>query len=146
MASDNDEIYLHSSFPLPYRALVLVGLGILGWATNLHGLDACGIDVVAAMDLRTDANAANPVMPVHHSAAFSHSKTVALYHAAYRIFLTYAAFCFVSWALFRLVTLGDPILVDYYGYIPVMTALAILVILVWPGNIVCRHEREKFML
>ena len=33
-----------ASFPLPYRVFVLSGLGILGWATNLHGLHALGID------------------------------------------------------------------------------------------------------
>ncbi|KAF8200650.1 EXS family-domain-containing protein [Pholiota molesta] len=141
-----DEILYHLSFPLPYRALLLVGLGLLGWATNLHGLDALGVDVVAAMDLRTDTNPTQPVIPVHHTASFNHSKAVLLYHAAYRIFFSYSALCFLSWCLFRTVTHGDRTLVDYYGYIPVITSIAVIVMLFWPNDVVLKTEREKFTL
>ncbi|KAF8973090.1 EXS family-domain-containing protein [Flammula alnicola] len=144
--SDNDEIYYHLSFPLPYRALFLVGLGILGWATNLHGLDGLRVDVVAAMDLRTDPSSSKVVMPMHHSAPFNHSKAMVLYHAAYRIFFYYSGLCLLSWSLYRLVTQGDRTLVDYYGYIPVFTAIAILLILICPYNIILKTEREKFTL
>jgi len=138
---DSDEIYQHLSFPLPYRVLFLIGLGVLGWATNLHGLDLCGVDAVAAMDLRADAK---PVMPVHHSSAFNHSRAVALYHSAYRLFISYSLFCFLSWSFFRLLTHGGPSLVDSYGYIPVITALAIVIVLVLPHDILLRNERAKF--
>ncbi|KAJ3513713.1 hypothetical protein NLJ89_g2794 [Agrocybe chaxingu] len=143
---DNEELYQHLSFPLPYRVLVLVGLGILGWATNLHGLDVSGVDTIAAMDLRTDTGIAKPVMPVHHSAAFNHLKVVDLYHAAYRLFSLYSFSCFLSWSFYRLVTQGDPARVDSYGYIPVITTLAIIIVLLCPYDIFLKHEREKFTL
>ncbi|KAF6763076.1 EXS family-domain-containing protein [Ephemerocybe angulata] len=79
--------------PLPYRIFLLLGLGILGWATNLHGLEALDVDVVAALDLRPDD-------------AASH---------------------------------GDPLLVDTYGHVPLLTGIA-LVFLVW-----CPAERDKFV-
>ncbi|KDR75178.1 hypothetical protein GALMADRAFT_249130 [Galerina marginata CBS 339.88] len=144
--TDNDEIQYHLAFPLPYRALFLVGVGILGWATNLHGLDALRVDAFDAMDLRTDPNAPKPLMPVHHSAAFNHSRAMILCHSAYRLFFSYAALLFLSWSLYRLVTHGDPSGVDAYGSIPVITAITVFLILLCPYNILERTEREKFTL
>ena len=43
-----DEISFSTSFPLPYRVLVLGAVGVLGWATNLHGLTLLGIDAASA--------------------------------------------------------------------------------------------------
>ncbi|PPQ89725.1 hypothetical protein CVT25_014126 [Psilocybe cyanescens] len=126
-SNDNDEIQYHLSFPLPYRALLLIGLGILGWASNLHGLDILGVDAVSAMELRTEPYTSNSVMPVHHSTAFKHSKVAALYHSV-------------------LVTRGDPLRVDAYGFIPVTTAIVILLVLLCPYNIMFLPEREKFTL
>jgi len=143
---DYGEIYYHLAFPLPYRTFLLIGLGILGWATNLHGLDAAGVDAVAAMDLRTDTNPSKPTMPVHHSLSFNHSKAIVLYNSVYRLLFLYSAFCFLSWCFFRLLTHGDAILVDYYGYIPLVTAITILLILICPYNILLKTEREKFAL
>lgn len=142
--SDHDEVYYHLAFPLPYRTFLLIGLGILGWATNLHGLDAAGVDVVAAMELRTDTNPS--AMPVHHSASFNHSKATVLYNTVYRLFFLYSTFCFLSWCFFRLLTHGDATLVDYYGYIPLITAIVLFLILICPYNILLRAEREKFAL
>lgn len=142
---DTDEIQYHLSFPLPYRVLLLIGLGILGWATNLHGLDNLRMDTVATMDLRTDSQNFNLAIP-HHSPTFNHSKAVALYRSVYRIFLSYASVCFVSWTLYRLVTQDDPLRVDAYGYIPVVTTIAILLILICPYNIMFLSEREKFTM
>lgn len=141
--TDFGEIPYHLAFPLPYRTFLLIGLGILGWATNLHGLDAAGVDAVAAMDLRKDTN---PMMPVHYSASFNHSKAFALYSTVYCLLFLYSAFCFLSWSFFRLVTHGDPALVDYYGYIPLITAVTIFLILICPYNILLKTEREKFTL
>jgi len=142
--TDHTEILYHLAFPLPYRTFLLIGLGILGWATNLHGLDAAGVDAVAAMDLRTDTNPSKQMMPAHHSASFNRSKIIALYNTVYCLLFFYSAFCFLSWSFFRLVTHADATLVDYYGYIPLITAITIFITLVCPYNILLKTEREKF--
>lgn len=139
MSAPPDE-YL--SFLLPYRVLFLLGLGILAWATNLHGLNSCGVDVIGAMNLRAEANFTKPSFPTYH-AALSHSK-VSLYGSTYRLLLSYACFCTSSWVLFRVVTNGDPLLMDKYGYVPVITAIATIFLLLCPYDILVRSEREKF--
>jgi cytochrome c oxidase subunit IV len=144
--TDYGEITYHLAFPVPYRTFFLIGLGILAWATNLHGLDAAGVDAVAAMDLRTDTNPSKLMMPVHHSASFNHSKAIALYNSVYCLLFLYSTFCFLSWFFFRMVTHGDATLVDYYGYIPLITAITIFLILICPYNILLKTEREKFTL
>ncbi|KAF8160773.1 EXS family-domain-containing protein [Crassisporium funariophilum] len=142
--TDNDELIHNLSFPLPYRVLLLVGVGILGWATNLHGLEALGVDARSALDLRTTASPSKTVIPIRHPPAHSHSKTVELYHFPYRIFFGYSGLCFLSWVIYRLATRGDASLVDSYGYIPVITAASILLILICPYNVLFKSEREKF--
>ncbi|KAF8904444.1 EXS family-domain-containing protein [Gymnopilus junonius] len=143
--TDNDEIQYHLSFPLPYRTLFLVGLGILGWATNLHGLDALGVDVVATMELRTEHSHSKMLISMHNSAVLNHSKAIELYHSSYRIFFDFSTFCFLSWLLYRMVTHGNLSLVDAYGYIPVITAIVVILILLCPYNIFMKVEREKFI-
>ena len=137
------EFLTNLSFPLPYRVLFLIGLGILAWATNLHGLDSCGVDVIGAMTLRVETNPSNPTIPSYHP-AFNHLKIVSLYQSAYRLFLSYATICISSWALFRLMTRDDPSLTDKYGYVPVVTAIAIIFLLLCPYDILVRSERDKF--
>lgn len=136
----DSEFLTNLSFPLPYRVLFLIGLGTLAWATNLHGLNMCGVDVVGAMNLRAEANFTRPT---HHS-AFNHSKLVLLYQPIYRLFFLYTSFCLSSWVLFRVMTHGDPSLLDKYAYIPVITAIAIIFLLLCPYDVLVRPEREKF--
>ncbi|KAK7005649.1 protein-er retention protein [Favolaschia claudopus] len=132
-----EEIPVILSFPLPFRVLVLAGLGILGWATNLHGLDVLGVDPAAAMDLRL------------HSSPFpsspSHTPVHTIYTAVYRLFTIYSVWVFLSWATFRWVTYGNMLLVDAFGYIPAVSALVVLLVLVCPLDIACKHERDKFL-
>ena len=141
MPVTGDELDHHLAFPLPYRIFLLTGLGILGWAINLQSLDALGIDPIAAMDLRSDIKT---IMPAHHSPVSNRSKVLALSSSVYRIFITYSTICFLSWALYRLATRGDVSLVDSYGYIPSITAIVIVLILVCPYDIFFKCEREKF--
>lgn len=130
------------SFPLPFHIFVLVGLGILGWATNLHGLDIAGIDVIGAMDLRTDGG--NP-LPAHHSPVKHSSNLSVHYRALYQICMVYSLLGFVSWAAYRHATHGDLVLMDTFGYIPGITALLALSILLCPYNVLHKTERRKFL-
>ncbi len=140
-ATPDSEFLTNLSFPLPYRVLFLIGLGILAWATNLHGLNSCGVDVAGAMTFRVETNFSNP--PTYHP-GFNPLKIVSLYQAAYRLFLSYTSICIFSWVLFRVMTHGDPSLTDKYGYVPVITAIAIVFLLLCPYDILVRSEREKF--
>ena len=135
--TDTDEITHHLTFPLPYRIFLLTGLGILGWAINLQSLDAFGIDPIAAMDLRSDPKI---MMPAHPN----RFKVLVLYTSVYRISIVYFTMCLLSWGLYRLATRGDASLVDSYGYIPSVTAVVILLILVWPYDVFFKCERDKF--
>jgi len=135
------------SFPLPFRVLVLAGMGILGWATNLHGLDLVGVDVVTAMDLRTnEGNQTRPPLPAHRTGGFKRvSNPSTIYLSVYRIFIAYSIWCMSSWVLFRYATYGDLVLVDVFGYIPGVSAIVVLLVLILPANVIQKHERVKFL-
>lgn len=137
------------SFPLPFRVLVLAGLGILGWATNLHGLDLLGVDAVNALDLRVDVASSNAHIHLPSHLSGSTAKHPAhpsvIYTAVYRLFSAYALWVFLSWAVFRYLTYGDILLVDAFGYIPAISALVVLLVLVCPIDALYKHERDKFL-
>ncbi|KAG5654382.1 hypothetical protein H0H81_003206 [Sphagnurus paluster] len=130
------------AFPLPFQILALIGLQILGWATNLHGLDAAGIDVISSLDLRTDIS--NP-LPAHHPTPRQSSALVALYRSVYRIFVAYSCLCFASWLAWEYTTKGDVRRVDTFGYIPGIASLSIVCILLCPYNILHKTERRKLL-
>ncbi|KAF7361753.1 Protein-er retention protein [Mycena venus] len=144
--SSETEIPVILSFPLPFRVLVLTGLGILGWATNLHGLDLLGVDAVAAMDLRVDAPSPNH-LPAHLSSSTAKhpANPAVIYTAVYRLFTAYSLWVFFSWAVFRFLTYGNMTLVDAFGYIPAISALVVLLVLVCPIDALYKHERDKFL-
>jgi hypothetical protein len=131
--------------PLPYRIFVLFGLGILGWASNLHLLDALDVDVVQALDLRTVEDNAPVRLPLTQREHAGSSRTHTLIRTTYQVFLGYTAFCTASWMLFRFKTNGDPLLVDAYGHIPVITACFLFLIVLCPYDYFFKTERDKFV-
>lgn len=139
---DLEELSWGVAFPLPYRVLTLAGLGILAWATNVHVLQLLGIDVATGMGLQPDVHSSSR----HPTTYRTPGDARLIYEAAYRIFARYSIWCLISWALFRLATRGSAQEVDVYGYIPGLTALAVLVALFCPWNILYRSERRKFIL
>ncbi|KAF9051192.1 EXS-domain-containing protein, partial [Hymenopellis radicata] len=68
-----------------------------------------------------------------------------LYGPVYRISAAYFGWCFLSWAIYRYATDGNFLFIDVFGYIPGVSALLILFILVCPYNIFYKHERDKFL-
>ncbi|KAJ6499143.1 EXS family-domain-containing protein [Mycena sanguinolenta] len=142
----SSEIPVILSFPLPFRVLVLAGLGILGWATNLHGLDMLGVDAVAAMDLRLDADTHLHLPPHLSSSAPKYpAQPSMIYNAVYRLFAAYSLWVFFSWVAFRYLTYGNMSLVDAFGYIPAVSALVVLLVLICPIDTLYKHERDKFL-
>ena len=136
---DTINIPLVVAFPLPFQILALIGLAILGWATNLHGLHLAGIDVSGALDLRTNA------LPAHHHGPRPIGSLVALYRAVYRLSVVYSLLCFVAWSAYRYNTHGDVGLVDRFGYIPCIAALSAVSLLFCPFNILHKTERRRFL-
>lgn len=131
-------------FPLPYRIFLLLGLGILGWASNLHVLDALDVDTVQALDLRTEDNP--PVrLPVTQREHANGSRAHTLIRTTYKVFLAYSVFCTASWIIYRLKTKGDPLLVDSYGHIPVITSCLLVLAVICPFDLFYKSERDKFI-
>lgn len=132
-------------FPLPYRILLLLGLGILGWASNLHVLDALEVDAVQALDLRTEDTSAPVRLPVTQRDHANSSRAHTLIRTTYKVFLAYSLFCTGSWIVYRFKTKGDPSLVDSYGHIPVITACLLLLAVFCPFDLFYKTERDKFV-
>jgi len=142
-------------FPLPYRCLMLVGIGILGWATNLHGLHFLGVDTSHVLDIRryntVEIGYESPPIPttvsssrLHRGAtAFAHPSS--LYRPIYKIFITYGVLILTSWLLFRLMSSSSPTEMDSSKIIPSLTFFAILISLFWPWSFSQRHERYTFL-
>jgi hypothetical protein len=138
-----------ASFPLPFRVLFLVGAGIACWAVNLHILHVTGIDAAHALDIRLErfpsflSSPPSPVSSPVTSTSFSHSAN--LHSPVYKIFRAYTTWSFAGWAIFRLLTGGERQNLDRYKFIPALTALGAVCILMYPWNIVQKRERLAFM-
>lgn len=151
-----DEITFSTYFPLPYRVLTLAGFGILGWATNIHGLNLLGIDAASALELSTRRPADDPLdsslppvspttpLPTHNGwKLVAHPASV--YWPVYRLFLQYATVALLSWALFYRATGGKTDVVDMFRFIPAVTLTCIFMFLVSPFNLFEKRERDKFL-
>ncbi|KAG0701347.1 EXS family-domain-containing protein [Suillus ampliporus] len=132
---------LATSFPLPFRVLFLIGLGILGWATNLHGLHLLGIDAPSALELHSG----RVFLPTTSSPSRTHSPARMSYMPVYRLFAGYATWCFVGWSFFRLVTRSNTMLVDTFKYIPAVCSLGVLTTLICPYEMCQKRERDLFL-
>jgi hypothetical protein len=151
------EIPLAATFPLPFRVLVLAGLGLLGWATNLHGLHAAHVDAPAALDLRAPGHGLLVLPPSPRTSPLpshghvnvnlpAHPHPPTVYVPLYRLTAGYAAWVFASWILFRAATHGDPKLVDVFKYVPGLAVLGVLVALTCPWDVCRKRERDLFLL
>jgi hypothetical protein len=147
--SSNVEIPFAATFPLPFRVLCLAGMGILGWATNLHGLNILGIDAAAALELRKASTEYAPLrapLPTHQGPGFKlFLNPAATYYPIYRLFAVFVAWCFIAWSIFRLLTRGDVVLVDIFRYVPAICSLGVLVVLICPLDVFYKRERDMFL-
>lgn len=152
MSNDvGQETTFSAIFPLPYRVLSLAGLGILAWAVNLHGLHLAGIDAARALDLdphrarNTLTNRSPSPLPTVSRSGWKHVSATDSYHVhVYKLFLQYSVCVTISWLIYRNATNGDVGLVDVFKYIPAVTALVLLVLLICPFDLFQKHERDRF--
>lgn len=136
----DNQVPLAAIFPLPFRVLFLVSLGVLGWATNLHGLQLLGIDGPGALELQPS----NSYLPLR-SPSSGHLSPHTCYVALYRIFIEHTGWCFAAWLVFRAATLSDTALVDTFRYIPAVCILVVLTVLVCPCDVFHKRERDCFL-
>jgi len=68
-----------------------------------------------------------------------------VYDPIYRLAVMFLAWCFLGWALFRLVTHGNVVLVDIFRYVPAICALGVLTVLICPFDVVHKRERDMFL-
>lgn len=144
----SSEAIFSATFPLPFRALSLVGLGILSWATNLHGLRALGIDATSALHLNSYHNRNQYVerfsLPSTEGRRSKWSDSQAAYLPVYTLFLQYSAIAGVAWLLYRHAIQQNLELVDVYRFIPAVTCLFIFMLLISPSKAFERFERDAF--
>ncbi|KIJ67610.1 hypothetical protein HYDPIDRAFT_26035 [Hydnomerulius pinastri MD-312] len=137
----SDEVPLAASFPLPFRVLFLVGMGILGWAANLHGLHLLGVDGPNALELQ----AGHIYLPLRSPSSGGHSSARAFYAPVYRFFAGYSGWCFAAWIIFRMATYSNTTLVDIFRYIPAVCLLGVLTVLICPYDVFQKRERDSFL-
>ncbi|KAI8993059.1 EXS-domain-containing protein [Trametes punicea] len=146
-----DELYFSAAFPLPFRVLCLVGLGILGWATNLHGLHLWHVDAVGTLELSSTTyegyRLTSPLPTDRRPRGWKHIEhyAAASYLPVYKVFAAYSVWTFSCWLLFRYATHGDVSLVDHYKFVPAIAVLCLLTVLVCPFNVLYKHERDRFL-
>jgi hypothetical protein len=109
-----------------------------------------GIDAVKTLGLGSpdahDEKDRPLLSKAHPGYRIVHTDPSSFYSPIYKIFFTYASWCFASWLVFRMATSGgNLVLVDLFGYIPAVTALLILVALVCPFNVLYKRERDMFL-
>jgi hypothetical protein len=143
------EIPFAATFPLPFRALFLAGMGILGWATNLHGLNMLGIDATSALGLRKVSIDYAPLrtpLPPHRGPGYKlATNPAAVYEPIYRLSAVFIAWCFFAWVIFRLATHENVILVDLFRYVPAICTLGVLIVLICPFDVIHKRERDMFL-
>lgn len=138
----DNQVPLAATFPLPFRVLFLVALGVLGWATNLHGLQLLGIDGPGALELQ----ATSSQLPLRSPSSGGRFPARAFYQPLYRIFIGYTGWCIVAWLAFRVATRSDTVLVDIFRYVPGVCILGTVTVLVCPYDIFHKRERDWFLL
>lgn len=133
------DIPYSASFPLPFRALLLLGLGIFGWASNLHGLHLAGVDAPSVLDLRPPSSSHSPL-----SLDFVHPE--AAYKPVYALGVAYSIWIGGAWCTFRWLSGGEVQTADVFKYVPALGALGALLVLVCPWDVCRKRERDLFLL
>ena len=123
---NTDELTFSASFPLPFRVLCLAALGILGWATNLHGLHAWGVDAAGVLELNAPDTAYRLASPLPAPASSSSSSLASgsasgttargavsawrhpaqTYEPVYRVCAAFAAWAGACWVAYALAVRG----------------------------------------
>lgn len=152
---DGEDILASSAFiPLPFRALGLVGLGILCWATNLHFLHLLGIDTATVLETRPEklplSAPPSPHPDLSHdslsSSASSHKSSASLHRPVYRLLVFYAIWVVATYVAFKMAINGDMKMMDRSRSIVTLASVGVLAGLFCPFNILQKRERVIFLV
>jgi hypothetical protein len=141
----NTSSHFSAVFPLPYRCLFLVGIGILGWATNLQGLYFLGIDTGFVLDIRRNSgstehnNIASTSLAGFRNTTYAHPSI--LYRPIYKLFLLYAIFLAGSWLAFHSMASGG----SNTKIVPFLSFIILLAGLISPLPLFHKQERFTFL-
>ncbi|CAO1630130.1 unnamed protein product [Sympodiomycopsis kandeliae] len=149
-------------FPPPYRVLLLLSIGVLGWALNLDGLARLGIDTEEILSSGKPAQRqqprgqetrstrdGDPPLPLYDSANTSNSKygvDVTRPASVYAISALLAAWTLFNWAFFRSYVSryeGDPS-GRHAQALQGIAILAVIIAVIWPGNVLWKGRRKQF--
>lgn len=132
-----------SVIPLPYRVLVLTGIGLFCWATNLHLLQILGIDTTRVLQTDGFQYAHLPLSsrPSHAAIVQKH-----LYSTSYTLLFALFIWTGANWLLFRICTHGNPSFMDYFRFIPAFGIIGVVIASISPVNVLCKRERRLFWL
>ncbi|GJN91881.1 hypothetical protein Rhopal_004906-T1 [Rhodotorula paludigena] len=133
-------------YPLPLRILVLSALTVAAFASNLHLLAHLGIDTAQVLDIRLDRHllpATRAQGPLPPAPPYVHPTK--LYPPLYSLALATLAWAAAAHLAFARLTAAQPDLVVHYRLVPVAAVAAVLAALCWPGNVLCRRERFRFL-
>lgn len=142
---EDEESFAAAIFPLPFRALSLICLGLLAWATNLHILHTLGLDATSALDIRAHDSVRTP-LPTSRNSGFRflpHPSTS--YNPIYKLFASCSIWCFFIWCIYRYTTYENLVYVDVFKYLPAVAALGLLIGLVAPFDVLESPYRDALL-
>ncbi|GAA6010408.1 hypothetical protein JCM10207_005214 [Rhodosporidiobolus poonsookiae] len=156
-----DDLFAFSlAYPLPFRILFLSSLTLVLFASNLHLLSSLGIDTAQVLDIRLHSPHLLPTPSTSRatagpSSSSSSSATSAapppyvhprkLYPPLYHLAALALVWTALGWLAFRNLTGGDLAAMNSWRGVPAFTALVVGAAMVWPGNVLCKPQRQQFV-
>lgn len=116
-----------AAFPLPYRVLVLIVIGLWAWTTNLHISSLLGIDPVA-------------LLAIHHN-----EKLRSYTSGLYTLCIAATVWVGVNLFIFLQITGGNDDVLMQYRVMPLICMLGMIGALVCPFDVLCRRDRMRFL-
>lgn len=147
-------------YPLPFRILLCSAITALGFATNTHLLAALGIDTALVLDVRLDHHAPVPstagiALTTATTTTTSSSAVPAvaapfvhptkIYPPVYSLGAAALAWTAAGWLAFRSLAGNDAEAAIQWRILPAAFLLGAGAALCWPGNVLCRTERFRFL-
>ena len=119
--------------PLPFRVLLLLGLGAFLWASNLHVLRLLGIDAAHVLQTPKASVSASPT-------AFS--RPPSLHPPIYSLLVAYSAWVCAGLAVYHVFTRADVDALDQYKFIPIIVYAGVLAAAILPFSKTLRSQRS----
>ena len=135
-------IEFNQHFPLPVRILVLISIGILLFASNLHILSNLGIDTAAVLDVRSETLplGQSTSSPTISTQSYIHPSK--LYKPIYTLAFIYFTWTGIAWILLSLWSDSYPWTANY---VPAAFAVLGVLVVFLPTERLQKKERYMFL-